>query len=192
MSNNNQNKKSNDWKWNQSFDVAAKAVQEAFGITPDQLKKAGKSDAETKKLIQAADASDVDVRRTKDAIAAQKKLITNTNQINGAIHGLIRFGLDAVSSLRKNESTTAKRLSKFNADIAVLDAKTNKAAEKDFHRMGAAIGQINNETNLDKERITQHYTSLGEIANQRHQQALQDIQTRQQKRIEGSKKPWKQ
>ncbi len=148
--NNNQNKNQNNWKWNQSFDVAAKLVQEIFGVTPDQIKKAGKSDAETKKLIESAESSDVEVARTKDAIAAQRKLITNANKINGMVHGFVRNALDLVSSRRKDESQTAKRLSKFSADVAILDARTNKAAEKDYHRMGAAIGQLNNETNLDK------------------------------------------
>ncbi len=192
MSNNNQKQNQTSWKWSQSFDVAASLIQEAFGVTPDQIKKAGKSDTEAKKLIQAAEASDNDVARTRDVISAQRKLLTNSNKINGMLHGFVRNALDLVSSRRKDEATTAKRLSKFTADVAILDAKTNKSAEKDYHRMGAAIGQVNAETNQDKERITAQYTSLGEIANQRHQQALQDIQTRQQKRIEGSKKPWKQ
>jgi hypothetical protein len=192
MSNNNQKQNQTSWKWAQSFDVASSLIQEVFGVTPDQIKKAGKSDTEAKKLIQTAEASDTDVARTRDVISAQRKLLTNANKINGMLHGFVRNALDLVNSRRNDESTTAKRLSKLTADIAILDAKTNKSAEKDYHRMGAAIGQVNAETNLDKEKITAQYTSLGEIANQRHQQALQDIQTRQQKRIEGSKKPWKQ
>jgi hypothetical protein len=188
---NQQNKQQSSWKWSGSFDQAAKVVQEVFGITPDQLKKAGKSDAETKKLIQAAETSDTDVRRTRDAISAQRKLITNANKINGMVHGFLRNALDLVSSHRKEESATAKRLSKFTADMAILDARTNKSAEKDYHRMGAAVGQINSETEGDKQVITAQYKSVGEIATARQQQALSDIQVRQQKRLEGSKKPWK-
>lgn len=194
MANNSNQSKQNqsNWKWGESFDVAAKLVQDVFGVSPDTLKKAGKSDAETKKLIQSAEASDVDVQRTRDAIKAQSKLITNANKVNGMVHGFIRNAIDLVHSRRKDESTTAKRLSKLNADIAILDAKTGKAAEKDYHRMGAAIGEVNSSTERDKELITAQYQSIGQVAQARQQQALADIQTRQQKRIEGSKKPWKQ
>lgn len=191
MGNNNQKQTNTEWKWGLSFDAAAKLVGELFDVTPEQLKKAGKSDNETKKLIENAEKSDTDVRRTRDAISAQRKLITNANKINGMVHGFLRNALDLVSSHRREEASTAKRLSKFTADIAILDARTNKAAEKDYHRMGAAVGQINQETEGDKQVITQQYQSLGQIAQQRQQQAITDIQTRQQKRIEGSKKPWK-
>jgi hypothetical protein len=191
MGNNNQKQTNIDWKWGESFDAAAKLVSEVFGVTPDQLKKAGKSDAETKKLIENADKSDTDVRRTRDAISAQRKLITNANKVNGMVHGFLRNALDLVTSHRREESATTKRLSKFTADIAILDARTNKAAEKDYHRMGAAVGQINQETEGDKQVITAQYQSIGQVAQARQQQALTDIQTRQQKRIEGSKKPWK-
>lgn len=189
--NNKSNQNQSSWKWSASFDVAAKAVSEVFGITPDQLKKAGQSDSETKKLIENAEKSDVDVRRTRDAISAQRKLITNANKINGMVHGFIRGALDLVASHRREESSTAKRLAKFTADIAILDARTNKSAEKQYHRMGAAVGQINQETEGDKQVITQQYQSLGQIAQARQQQAIADIQTRQQRRIEGSKRPWK-
>jgi hypothetical protein len=190
--NNKPNQNQSSWRWDDSFDVAAKLVQEVFNISPDTLRKAGKSDTETKKLIEQADASDTDVQRTRDAIKAQGKLITNANRINGMVHGFIRNALDLVHSKRKEESATAKRLSKFTADVAILDARTNKSAEKDYHRMGAAIGEINQSTERDKEVITAQYKSVGEISQARQQQALADIQTRQQKRIEGSKKPWKQ
>lgn len=179
------------WKWSASFEQAAKAVQEVFGITPDQLKKAGQSDSETKKLITAADESDTTVARTRDAISAQRKLITNANKVDGMVHGFIRSALDLVYSRRKNESKTAKQLSKFTANVAILDARTTKAAEKDYHRMGAAVGEINQSTERDKEVITATYQSVGEVAQARTQQALADIQERQQKRIAGSKKPWK-
>ncbi len=191
MSNNKQNQNQTNWMWGASFDQAAKLVQEVFNITPDTLKKAGKSDAETKKLIQQADASDVDVSRTRDAIAAQRKLITNANKIDGMVHGFIRGALDLVYSRRKNESKTAKQLSKFTANVAILDARTNKAAQKDYHRMGAAIGEINESTERDKTVITAQYQSIGEVSQARTQQAIADIQSRQQRRIEGSKKPWK-
>jgi uncharacterized protein YicC (UPF0701 family) len=188
---NKQNQNQSIWKWSASFDQAAKVVQEIFNITPDTLKKAGKSDTETKKLIQSADASDVDVQRTRDAISAQRKLITNANKIDGMVHGFIRGALDLVYSRRKNESKTAKQLSKFTANVAILDARTNKAAQKDYHRMGAAIGEINESTERDKEVITAQYQSIGEVSQAKTQQALIDIQARQQRRIEGSKKPWK-
>lgn len=181
----------NSWKWSSSFEQAAKAVQEVFGITPDQLKKAGQSDSETKKLITAADESDTTIARTRDAISAQRKLITNANKVDGMVHGFIRSALDLVYSRRKNESKTAKQLSKFTANVAILDARTRKAAEKDYHRMGAAVGEINQSTERDKEVITATYQSVGEVAQARTQQALADIQERQQKRIAGSKKPWK-
>jgi hypothetical protein len=190
MANNNQ-KQNNSWKWNESFDVAAKLVQEVLGVSPDTLKKAGKSDSDTKKLIEQANASDTDVQRTRDAIKAQNKLVTNANKINGMVHGFVRNTLDLVHSKRKEESLTAKRLSKFTADVAILDAKTKKTAEKDYHRMGAAIGEINESTERDKEVITAQYKSVGEISQAKQQQALASIQARQQKRIEGSKKPWK-
>lgn len=190
--NNNQKQNQTNWKWNQSFDAAAKVVQEVFGVTPEQLKKAGKSDTETKKLIQSAEQSDTDVRRTKDAITAQRKLIGNANKINGMVHGFIRGAIDLVHARRKDEATTAKRLSKFTADLAILDAKTNKSAEKDYHRMGAAIGEITESTEREKEVITAQYQSVSQIAQARQQEALANIQTRQQKRIEGSKKPWRQ
>jgi hypothetical protein len=190
MANNNQ-KQNNSWKWNESFDVAAKLVQEVLGVSPDTLKKAGKSDSDTKKLIEQANASDTDVQRTRDAIKAQNKLVTNANKINGMVHGFVRNALDLVHSKRKEESLTAKRLSKFTADVAILDAKTKKTAEKDYHRMGAAIGEINESTERDKEVITAQYKSVGEISQAKQQQALASIQARQQKRIEGSKKPWK-
>jgi hypothetical protein len=191
MSNNKQNQNQTNWRWGASFDQAAKVVQELFNVTPDQLKKVGQSDSETKKLIQSADASDVTVARTRDAISAQRKLITNANKIDGMVMGFIRGALDLVHSRRKNESLTAKRFSKFTADIAILDARTNKAAQKDYHRMGAAIGEINQSTERDKEVITAQYQSIGEVSQARTQQALADIQERQQKRISGSKKPWK-
>lgn len=183
---------SSNWIWGSSFEQDVKVVQEVFDVSPEQLKKAGKSDSDTKKLIQLAETSDTDVRRTRDTISAQRKLITNANKINGMVHGFIRNALDLVTSHRKEESSTAKRLSKFTADIAILDARTNKSAEKDYHRMGVAIGQINTETESDKQVITARYQSLGEIVQARQQDALTDIQTRQQKRIQGSKKPWKQ
>jgi NAD/NADP transhydrogenase alpha subunit len=107
------------------------------------------------------------------------------------VHGFVRNALDLVHSKRKEESLTAKRLSKFTADVAILDAKTKKTAEKDYHRMGAAIGEINESTERDKEVITAQYKSVGEISQAKQQQALASIQARQQKRIEGSKKPWK-
>lgn len=181
----------NSWRWGASFEQAAKVVQEVFGITPDQLKKAGTSDAETKKLIQAADESDTTVARTRDAISAQRKLLTNANKVDGLVHGFIRSALDLVYSRRKNESKTAKQLAQFTANTAILDARTTKFAEKQYHRMGAAVGEINQSTERDKEVITAQYTSVGEVAQARTQQALADIQDRQQKRIAGSKKPWK-
>ena len=67
-----QNQSSDTWKWGQSSQNAFSLVGQFFGISPKDL--AATKDAEVTKLLQNADASDVQVKRTQDAVNAVKRI----------------------------------------------------------------------------------------------------------------------
>ena len=120
----------NSWKWGQSSANAFNLVGQFFGVVPKDLVNI--TDEKTKKLLQNADASDTQVKRTQDAVQATKKLWKNQSKIGAMIHGLIRTGMTHILTQRRQESTTTKEYAKLITSTSVLSTRTNTAVEKTY------------------------------------------------------------
>ena len=162
------NQQASNWKWEQSSQNAFNLVGQFFGVVPKNLVNI--KDADTKKLLQQADSSDIQVKRTQDAVQATKKLWRNQSKIGAMIHGLVRTGMQHVLSQRRQESTTTKEYAKLVTDTSVLSTKTNTAVQKTYLRGEKQIQKSGKDLQRYQGELGEQYQVLDANAEQQSQQ----------------------
>jgi hypothetical protein len=180
---------SDTWQWGQSSANAFNLVGQFFGIAPKNLSSV--KDAEVTKLLQNADASDTQVKRTQDAVNAVKRTWRNQTRVGAMLHGLVRTGLQHILTTRKQEATTTKEYAKTITSTSVLSSKTRTAIEKTYARGEKQIQQSGKELQLAKEELNEQYQVADTTALQQSQQRRVGYRDRAQKRLAANSRPWR-
>ena len=178
-----------NWKWGQSSNNAFTLVGSFFGVIPKNL--ANIKDADAKKLIQQADASDIQVKRTQDGVNAIKRTWRNQSRVGAMIHGLVRTGLNHVLTQRKQESTTTKEYAKLVTSSSVLSVNTGTAVEKTYHKGAKQIDQSGKDLTRFKGEIDEQFQTIDATATEQSNQRRVGYRDRAQKRLASSQRPWR-
>ncbi len=180
---------SNQWKWGQSSQNAFQLVGGFFGFTPSKATKA--TDAETSKLLKAAEESDTQVKRTQDYVNALKRTWRNQIKTGAMIHGLVRTGLGLLGQQQQQEATTTKEYAKQITNTRVLSAKTQTQVEKTYLKGAKQIEKAGKQLSLAKEEINDQYQVADEQAIQASQQRRLGYREKAQKRLQSQQRPWR-
>lgn len=180
---------SNTWKWGQSSANAFNLVGQFFNLVPKDLVNI--SDDKTKKLLQNADASDVQVKRTQDAVTATKRLWRNQSKIGAMVHGLIRTGMTHILTQRRQEATTTKEYAKLITNTSVLSSKTNAAVERTYLKGEKEIQKSSKDLQRYQGDLTEQYQVADQTAETQSQQRRVSYRERAQKRLAANSKPWR-
>jgi len=178
-----------NWKWGQSSANAFNVVAGFFGVTPKNLVSI--KDEEAKKLLQQADASDVQVKRTQDAVQATKKLWRNQSKIGAIIHGLVRNGMQHILTQRRQEATTTKEYAKLVTSTSVLSSKTNTAVQKTYLKGAKDIEKTGKDLQRYQGELSEQYQTVDTTAEQQTQQRRVSYRDRAQKRLTANSRPWR-
>ena len=184
-----QNQSANPWKWGQSSSSAFNLVGQFFNLVPKDLVSI--SDDKTKKLLQEADASDTQVKRTQDAVTATKKLWKNQSRIGAMVHGLIRTGMQHILTQRRQEATTTKEYAKLITSTSVLSTKTNTAVEKTYLKGEKEIQKSGKDLQRYQGDLNEQYQVADEAAVTQSQQRRIGYRDRAQKRLAANSRPWR-
>lgn len=179
----------NNWKWGQSSQSAFGLVGQFFNFTPKNLVTT--KDADAKKALKEADASDIQVKRVQDTVNATKRQWRNQAKIGAMIHGLVRSGMDLILQQRRQESTTTKQYAKLITDTSVLSAKTQTAVEKTYYKGEKQIRNAGVQLKLAKEELDSQYQTIESSQQQQSQQRRFGYRDRAQKRLEANSRPWR-
>jgi hypothetical protein len=178
-----------NWKWGQSSANAFQLVGQFFGIVPKNLVNVKDEDA--KKLIQQADASDIQVKRTQDVVQATKKIWRNQSRIGAMIPGLVRNGMQHVLTQRRQEATTTKEYAKLVTNTSVLSAKTGTAVEKTYHKGAKQIDKAGKDLNRFKGEVDEQFQTIEATATEQSNQRRIGYRDRAQKRLAANSRPWR-
>jgi len=180
---------SNTWKWGQSSANAFNLVGQFFSLVPKDLESI--NDEKTKKLLQNADVSDTQVKRTQDAVQATKKLWRNQSKIGAMVHGLIRTGMTHILTQRRQEATTTKEYAKLITNTSVLSTKTNTAVEKTYLKGEKEIQKSGKDLERYQGDLTEQYQVTEQTAETQSQQRRIGYRDRAQKRLAANSRPWR-
>jgi hypothetical protein len=190
MANNKRKEQStNPWKWGKSSTNAFNLVGQFFGLVPKDLLNI--NDEKTKKLLQNADASDTQVKRTQDAVQATKKLWRNQSKIGAMVHGLIRTGMTHILTQRRQEATTTKEYAKLITNTSVLSTKTNTAVEKTYLKGEKEIQKSGKDLQRYQGDLNEQYQVADEAAVTQSNQRRLGYRDRAQKRLAANSRPWR-
>lgn len=178
-----------DWKWKQSSDKAFNLISSMFGFNPDTLYTV--KDKDTTKLLKDADASDIQVKRTQDAVKAVKRTWRNKLRISASIHGLVNAGLGIITQQRVLESKTTKESAKMITGTRVLSAKTQTAVEKTYLKGAKEIEKTGKDLQRYTGELNDQYQVIDANANSQSQQRRVGYRDRAQKRITANSRPWR-
>ena len=184
-----QKQSSDTWKWGQSSQNAFSLVGQFFGISPKDL--ATTKDSDVTKLLQNADASDVQVKRTQDAVNAVKRTWKNQTRVGAMLHGLVRTGMQHILTTRKQEATTTKEYAKAITSTSVLSSKTHTAVQKTYLKGEKQIQQTGKDLQRYQGELSDQYQVIDETANQQSQQRRIGYRERAQKRLTANSRPWR-
>jgi hypothetical protein len=164
-------------------------ISEMLGLQTDNLGTI--NDAGVKKLEKVADDASTQNKRARHAATQLKKLFHSKTSLTKITHAVLRQGLDAIKSIRREESKTVKHLAKTKSAVRLIDEKTSKAIELTEYATGKEIAAIGEQTTEAKSIIDARYSSLSQFTRANTQDQRAEIQSRGQRRIEQAKKPWR-
>jgi hypothetical protein len=182
-------KQEQNWKWGQSSANAFSLIGQFFGVVPKNLITIKDEDA--KKLLQQADASDVQVKRTQDAVQATKKVWRNQSKIGAMIHGLVRNGMQHVLTQRRQEATTTKEYAKLVTNTSVLSSKTNTAVQKTYLKGEKEIQKTGKDLERYQGDLNDQYQTIEQSATEQSSQRRIGYRDRAQKRLAANSRPWR-
>lgn len=177
------------WKWGESSANAFNLVGQFFNLVPKELVNV--TDDKAKKLLQDADASDTQVKRTQDAVTATKKLWRNQSRIGAMVHGLIRTGMTHILTQRRQEATTTKEYAKLITNTSVLSTKTNTAIEKTYLKGEKEIEKSGKDLQRYQGDLSEQYQVTEQAAETQSQQRRVGYRDRAQKRLAANSRPWR-
>jgi hypothetical protein len=178
-----------DWKWGDSSNRAFQLVGQFFGISPQNLTTI--KDGDTTKLLKQADAAEIQVKRTQDAVRAVKKSWRSQLRINASIHGLVRTGLGLITQQRRLEAQTTKESAKAITDTRVLSAKTQTAVQKTYLKGSKEIEKTGKDLQRYTGELNDQYNLIDQNANTQSQQRRVGYRDRVQKRLAANSRPWR-
>jgi len=178
-----------DWKWGDSSNRAFQLVGQFFGFSPQNLTTV--KDSETTKLLKQADAAEIQVKRTQDAVRAVKKTWRSQLRINASIHGLVRTGLGLITQQRRLEAQTTKESAKTITETRVLSAKTQTAVQKTYLKGGKEIEKTGKDLQRFTGELNDQYNLIDQTANNQSQQRRVGYRDRVQKRLTANSRPWR-
>jgi hypothetical protein len=178
-----------DWKWQESSNRAFQLVGEFFGLSPQSFTDI--KDRETTTLIKQADVSEIQVKRTQDAVRAVRKSWRNQLRINASIHGLVRTGLALITQQRRLESQTTKESAKTVTDTRVLSAKTQTAVQKTYLKGTKEIEKTGKDLERYQGDLNDQYQTIEQTATQQSNQRRVGYRDRAQKRLAANSRPWR-
>ncbi len=179
----------NDWKWKDSSNRAFSLVGQFFGFNPGNL--ATIKDGDTTKLLKKADETEIQVKRTQDAVRAVKKSWRNQLRINASIHALVRTGLGLITQQQRLESQTTKESAKTITNTRVLSAKTQTAVQKTYLKGSKEIEKTGKDLQRFTGELNDQYNLIDETANNQSQQRRVGYRDRVQKRLAANSRPWR-
>lgn len=179
----------NNWKWGQSSQNAFQVVGQFFNFSPKNIVQA--NDAQAKKALKDADASDTQVKRVQDIVQATKRTWRNQARISGMIHGLVRTGLGHILTGRRQEATTTKEYAKLVTSTSVLSAQTTTAIEKTYHKGAKQIEKSGKDLTRYRDELNDQYQTIDATAEQQSQQRRVGYRERVQKRLAANSRPWR-
>lgn len=179
----------NNWKWGQSSQNAFNLVGQLFGFNADSIRTI--KDEEVTKQLKEAEASDIQVKRIQDYVAATKKRWKNSIKANAMIHGLVRTGLSIMGQKQQQEATTTKEFAKAVTKTRVLSAKTTTAVEKTYKKGAKEIEKTGKDLQRFEGELNEQYQVIDEGANQQSQQRRLGYRDRAQKRLAANSRPWR-
>lgn len=184
---NNNSFKSSPWtKGNNEY---ASVIQEVLDVDVENLRKL--DDNGVKALGAKADAASTQTKRMRTAATHVRKLFHSAVSQNKIVQGLIREGLSSIKSIRSQEGKTAKTAAKLKGQIEASDYRTQKGIELAEYGTQKEKTHIDSQYQQARTLIDQRYASLGDYITEVHNDSINSIQQRTQKRIEQSKTPWK-
>jgi hypothetical protein len=183
------NQQASSWKWGQSAQNAFALVGQFFDVTPKNLVNI--KDADTKKLLQQADASDIQVKRTQDAVQATKKVWRNQSKIGAMIHGLVRNGMQHILTQRRQEATTTKEYAKLVTNTSVLSSKTTTAVQKTYLKGEKEIQKTGKDLQRYQGDLNDQYQTIEQTATEQSSQRRIGYRDRAQKRLAANSRPWR-
>jgi len=178
-----------DWKWTDSSNRAFQLVGQFFGFNTDTL--ATIKDGDTTKLLKKADETEIQVKRTQDAVKAVRKTWRNQLRINASVHALVRTGLGLITQQRRLEAQTTKESAKTITNTRVLSAKTQTAVQKTYLKGGKEIEKTGKDLQRYTGELDDQYTLIDETANNQSQQRRVGYRDRVQKRLAANSRPWR-
>jgi hypothetical protein len=149
------------------------------------------NDAGVRRLEKQADDASTQNKRARQGAKHFKKLLHSRVSLVKITNGLLREGLNALKSIRREESKTVKHLAKTKNDVRLIDQRTSKAIEVLDHATNAEIGHINQQAETAKSIIDVRYKSLSQFTQASANEQKAEIGSRGQKRIAATKKPWR-
>lgn len=180
---------SDDWKWNNSSNNAFNKVADFFNIKPIDLGSI--KDKETQAILKKAEVSEIQVKRTQDAVQGYKRLWRNQMKMGAMIHGLVRNGMDLILQQRRQESATTKQYAKLVTNTRVLSAKTNTAIQKTYLKGGKEIEKSGKDFARYTGELDDQYQVTNDNAEKQSQQRRISYRERAQKRLTANERPWR-
>lgn len=164
-------------------------INSIFGF--DFFSVAKLNDAGVRKLDKQADEASNQNKRAREGAKHFKRLLHSRVSLVKITNNLLRDGLTALKSIRREEAKTVKHLAKVKNDVRLIDARTGKAIEVLEHAANAEVAHIGEQAEAAKSVIDTRYKSLSGFVKASTQEQKNELQSRGQKRIEATKKPWR-
>lgn len=178
-----------DRTYTKKTNEANSIINNIFGF--DLFSIAKLNDAGVRKLEKQSDEASTQNKRAREGAKHFKKLLHSRVSLVKITNNLLRDGLTALKSIRREEAKTVKHLAKTKNDVRLIDARTGKAIEVLDHATNAEIGHINEQAEAAKSVIDTRYKSLSQFTQAQTNEQKGEIQSRGQKRIAATQKPWR-
>ena len=182
-------KRLTDRTFSRKVSEAASIVQEVLGFHVDGLDTI--NDKGVQKLTKQADEATVQNKRAREAAKQFKRLFHSQVALTKIAGDVVRNGLDAIKSIRRENAKTVKHLAKTKSDVRIIDEKTSKAIDVIEYGTNKEITHIGEAANAAKSVIDARYTSLSKFTQAQASEQKAEIGSRSQKRLGSLSKPWR-
>jgi hypothetical protein len=182
-------KRLQDKNFTKKTNEANSIINNIFGF--DLFSVAKLNDAGVRKLEKQSEEATAQNKRAREGAKHFKRLLHSRVSLVKITNGLLREGLAALKSIRREEAKTVKTLAKTKNDVRLIDARTSKTIEVLDHAANAEVAHIGEQAEAAKSVIDVRYKSLSQFVKAGTQEQKDEIQSRGQKRIEATKKPWR-
>lgn len=178
-----------DRTFSKKVSEAASIVSEVLGFHVDGLDTI--NDAGVRRLEKQADEATVQNQRARTAAKHFKRLFHSKTALAKIAGDVVRNGLDAIKSIRRENAKTVKHLAKTKSAVRLIDEKTAKTLDVLEYGTNKEIAHIGEAANAAKSVIDARYKSLSQFTQAQANEQKAEIGSRGQKRLSSLSKPWK-